>query len=467
MKIRAQILALLGLIAVGFIVLPQFVDAQQTVKRDVKKARQLRTEADKLYRQKNFREAINKYAESITFDPANAEAHFWKGSAHQELQEYDAAVADLTKALELKYKPLEVYKVRGYANYQKKDYAAANADIREILKLEPNNVNYLRTSADISYELKSYDEALAAYQKLSAANPNDGNLYYRIALIHNAMGNTQGQADAADNAIKRNTQFLADALLLAGDAHLKLGRAQEAETAFLKALSSKPDNRQIYLTLADLYRQQSRFTEAVDILRRAIRLYPNDGGLYTEISWYYSLAGRHQDAVDSAQAGIRFLPNQSLAYTNLCRAYNDMEKPELAVTACNNALKYKADDGETNFYLGRAYDLMNKPAEATKHYKRAVTGLETFTQNSPNSSDGFYLLGNAYFADNQTEKAIAAYNKSIELSPRFARARYNVGMVQLQNKNKAAATEQYNVLIGLDRTLATKLKIEIDKAPDN
>jgi len=129
-------------------------------------------------------------------------------------------------------------------------------------------------------------------------------------------------------------------------------------------------------------------------------------------------------------------------------------------------LKIRPDDGETYFYLGRANDLLDRPAEATKFYKRAVTGMESFTQQNPTYSDGFYLLGNAYFADGQLDKAISAYSKCLEMSPRFARARYNIGMVQLQQRNKSGATEQYNILIGIDRSLATKLKSEIDKVSD-
>jgi protein O-GlcNAc transferase len=232
----------------------------------------------------------------------------------------------------------------------------------------------------------------------------------------------------------------------------------------LKVVELKPDRRDIYRTLSDMYRSQSRFNEAIEITRRALKQFPNDGELYTDNSWYYSLAGRHEEAVQAAQAGIRFNPDQSMAYTNLCRAYNDLQKPELAISACNNALKFAPNDGETFFYLGRANDLLNKPAEATKYYKRAVTGLEAYTKERPDYSDGYYLLGNAYFADGQLDKAIEAYSKCLEMSPRFARARYNIGMVQLQKNNKPGATEQYNILIGIDRALATKLKTEIDKS---
>src|SRR5262245_60135405 len=178
MKIRAHILALTGIIAVSTFVIPGSVDAQAVVKRDTRKAKQLREQADKAYRQKNYREAVDKYAQSITFDPTNPDGHFWKGVAHQDLKEYDQAVAALTKALELGYKPIDVYRIRAAIQYERKDFVAANADIREALKLAPNDAVLLQHSAEVNYELKNYGDALASYQKLSAKAPVNGNLHY-------------------------------------------------------------------------------------------------------------------------------------------------------------------------------------------------------------------------------------------------------------------------------------------------
>jgi tetratricopeptide (TPR) repeat protein len=72
-------------------------------------------------------------------------------------------------------------------------------------------------------------------------------------------------------------------------------------------------------------------------------------------------------------------------------------------------------------------------------------------------------LGNAYFADDQAANAISSYLKCLELSPRFGKARYNLGIIYALNKNKPAAMEQYNSLLALDQALAAKLKTEIDK----
>jgi len=156
--------------------------------------------------------------------------------------------------------------------------------------------------------------------------------------------------------------------------------------------------------------------------------------------------------------------NLTVADSEVETAYNDAKKPDMAIRECNNALKRNPKDGETYYYLARAYDLTNKTDEATKYYKQAVVGLLEQTKNNPDSADGFYLLGNAYRADNQLDKAISAYMKCLELSPRFVRARYNIGIIQLRQKNKTAALEQYNRLLTLDPELAGKLKAEIDKS---
>lgn len=465
MKTRAHILIFIGILALGGFVAVVNTTAQQQVKRDVKKAKQFREQAAKAYSQKNYRNAIDLYTKAIEFDTSNAEGYFWRGYAHQYVKEFEASLADVTKSLELGYKALDVYRIRSYVNYERKDYPAALTDINELLKAEPNDVRTIKLSAELNYELKNYDEALASYEKLATLAPPDGNTFYLMARIYAGKGDVQKQISAATTAAQRGTSFLADAHILAAEGQTKLGMMKEAEASYLSALASRQDMPAVYRALGEMYRSQSRFNDAIEITRRALRIWTTDGSFYTDNSWYYSLAGRHEDAIGAAQAGIRYLPDQPMAYTNLCRAYNDVEKFELAISACNGALKLKADDGETLFYLARANDGLNRTAEATRLYKRAVTGLVAFTRDNPTYSDAFYLLGNAYYADNQSANAIAAYKKALDLSPRFARARYNLGMVYLDGKDKSSASEQHRLLSGIDQALAGKLKTEIDKLP--
>ena len=74
-----------------------------------------------------------------------------------------------------------------------------------------------------------------------------------------------------------------------------------------------------------------------------------------------------------------------------------------------------------------------------------------------------YLLGNAYFSDNQRDKAIETYNKCLELNPRFAKARLNLGRTLVLKRDKAGAMVQYNELLKIDQKRAAQLKADIDK----
>ena len=189
----------------------------------------------------------------------------------------------------------------------------------------------------------------------------------------------------------------------------------------------------------------------------------NDGNFYTELGLVYSCAGRPEDAVKAARSAVQLLPNQAAGYTNLCRALNETKEYAQAVLACNSSLRIRPDDGETYFYLGNALVGTDKSVEAARAYSNAVRGLVEVTKKNPEQSDNWYLLGNSYFADKQFEKAIAAYLKCLEISPKFLRARANLGIAYTRNKNKAAATEQYNLLMAADASLAARVKAEIDR----
>ena len=461
-------MAVTGFVLSGLTVLPTRAPAQEKrdVKKDTKKARQAADKARVALGRRDYRVALDQYSQAVQLDPTNADYRFWKGASHYYLNEYALALPDLDAAQSMGYKkPLELYTIRWFSNFKEKKYDAALADIRQGLTLDPNNLDLLQGLGDISYENRNFAEAIDAYQKVAAGKPNiAADLYYYIARSHSNLGNHSAQVTAAEEAVKRRTQFLGEANALIGDGYRKARRFDEAIAAYRKAIAAKPNIYSAYENLADVYRDQNRFTEAIDISRRALEVFPNDGRIYTSLSWFYSLAGRNEEAIQAAQAGIRFLPDQYMAYTNLCRAYNDVNKPEMAIRECNNALKRNPNDGETYFYLARANDLVGKSDEATKHYKRALVGLVELTKANPDSSEGFYLLGNAYFADNQPEKAIDAYQKCLALSPRFVKARYNIAIIQLRQKNKTAALEQYNRLLELDPQLAGKLKAEIDKS---
>jgi tetratricopeptide (TPR) repeat protein len=348
--------------------------------------------------------------------------------------------------------------------YEKqKMYDQALADLDHLMKQDATNVQYLNAAADLNFNRGNYQEAVNVYQKIIARNPNNADNYYWLARAKSRMGDTEGQATAAQDAISRNTQFLADSLLLLASARHTQKRIPEAIDAYSRALASRPDKLETYRMLAELYRTQNQIDEAIKTLEEARRLNATNGEVYKDLSMFYSLAGRNDEAVAAGRSAAQLLPNDPVAHTNLCRAYYQSRKLELATGACNTALKFAPEDGESLFFLGRLNTDLNKPAEAEKFYRRAVTTLIEATNKKPNDPDAFYMLGNAYADLQQNAKAVEAYNRVLEMNPKFPRTYYNIGIIRILEKDKPGALQQYNALLALDKPLAEKLKAEIDK----
>jgi tetratricopeptide (TPR) repeat protein len=427
-------------------------------KKQLAKATKLAKEGDEAFNKKNYRQAINKYFEAIGIVPFYPGAYYNKGYAHYNLKELDQSIKDLSTALTQGYKAIDVYKLRGYIYYEQKDFSAVLSDTEQ-----PNNAYLYLLAGDAHRGLENFRAALNAYKKASEIDAQNPNTYYFIALCHNELREYAQQGEYARKAIQMASPFKGESYDLLGQSLLAQKKYADAADAYEQALVSKPNLINAYTNLGNLYRILNRYDDAISAVERGLKLYPNDGNLWVSLGWYRSLANKHQDSITASAQAVKLLPNEHMGWTNMCRAYYDLQQFESAVTACGNALKLSPDDGETHLYIARAYEKLNKKNLATPSYAKAVTGLSKFTRDNPDEPDGFYLLGNAYYSVDQYPKAVAAYQRSLELNPNFVQVRFNLGVVFVIQGDKTAASRQYNTLLKLDSDFAAKLNDLIKK----
>ena len=437
--------------------------AQAQTKKQIQNSQKLWEQGENLHRQKKFIMAIQKFDEAIkVLSPfPYPSAYFSRGWSRYFLGQYNEAIADFTVSLNQKQPPLQVYKIRCLAYYQIKDYDSALKDVEEVLKVDTSDANLYLVAGDI-YRMKNNDrDALAAYMKAAEFQPNNADLQYFIAVLHSKSGDFVQQGAAALNAVQKGTKYQGEAWTLLGDSLQRSKKYTEAVEAYERALSAKPTMIEVYSTLSQLYQQLSRLDDAIKTANQGLKVNPEDGNLYIGLSWYYSLTDKNQEAIAAARQAVRILPKESMGYTNLCRAYKDIKQYDLAIQTCNNALMLKPNDGETYLYIGQSFDFQKKPDLATNAYKKAVAGLVDFTKDNPDYSDGYYLLGTAYYLTGQIPSAIDAYKKCLQLSPQFAKVIYNLGYMYVLSKDKTSARQQYNELLKINPDLAARLLKEI------
>lgn len=436
-------------------------------KSDRKKAERFAGEGEKSFNQKDYKTAIDKYAQATALAPDNPKSNIWhfqKAYAHFQLQQFDQSIIELDTALSQGFaQPLEVYKIRWSLNFEKKNYDAALDDAQKAARLAPDDASFNMAIGQIYLAKNSYIEAIPAFRKVIQIAPNDADAYYYLASAYQNTGDYKNQQINAAEAVKRNTKFLSESYFLIGEAAQKSKDYTAAIEAYRKSLAAKPDNRFIYHNLSDIYRIQNQFGDAIEITKKGVEIFPNDANLYLDLSRYYSLADQSALAIGAAQQAVRLMPDKSVSYAGLCRAYYEDKQFQPALDACGSALKFNANDGEANVYFGFTNLSLDKVDIANQYFAKAVNGLKDYTQNNPEYTDGFYLLGNAYYYANQTKNAIDAYSRSLQLYPQFIKARFNLGLAYFVNGNVTAAYEQYNALVKQDKDLAAKLKQLLDK----
>jgi tetratricopeptide (TPR) repeat protein len=461
MRRKSLMCFLLFAVALGFISFPVNTSAQS--RKDRKRAENLVVEGDTLYRQQNYDAAIVSYARALAVVPKYPLAHYNKGRAHFNLDQFDEAISEFGIAMEQGYDALTVLAIRWRAYFAKKQLDDAMNDIQKAKRAAPDNDYFYIAEGQIFHEQRNFQEAVDSYLRAMELGTKNTNVGYLLALSYNGLGNWQKQEEYAKQALQSGTNFPDMAWFLAGDAQQRLRKYEDAMRSYQNAKSVNPDLYGIFINLAETYRVLNRLKDAISTAEEGVRKYPNDSTLLINISWYYSLSNRNDAAIEYATRATTAAPNQYLGFTNLCRAYNDSNQLALAKQNCEKALQLQPGDGETNFYLGRTYQLMNDVDKAFEHYDLAVKGLEVFTKANPNYADGFYLLGNAYSVTEQNDNAVRAYLDSLEIAPLFARSRFNLGLIYIRENKIDKAREQVLALRDINAQLAKQLEDAINR----
>lgn len=466
-----QFRSFVKLILVAAMLLSAGTAVQAQSKKDKDKAQKLAVQGNQAYDKKDFKGAVQKYAEALKLVPVSPSIHFWKGKSHFNLKQYEDTYNELTFAISQGHDAYAVYELRYYVAYLLKRYDDALTDANEAAKLDKSKTFTLTplynfVMGDIYRNKQQYALSNKFYKKGAELDPQNQNIYYWISLNYKDLGDMNQSGLACVEALKRNTTYVAECALPAADMYYGAKKYDEAAELYERVLTVKPDSHDVYATLSDLYRNENRFDLAIMTLRRANKQYPKESLFYSNLAWNYSLADRPQEAVDAATKAISLSPEEPSAYTNRCRAYFELQKYDLATASCNDALRLVPGDGETMLYIGRIYEVQKQNVKATDAFKKAVEGLLKFTKQNPGYSDGFYLLGNAYFKLSRLNEAIDAYKKCLVLAPRFARARFTLGVTYLEKGDKVSknlAIEQYTLLLPVDPAMAERLKAEIDR----
>ena len=195
--------------------------------------------ADEAFQRGEYEEAISDYNRAIELNQNDAAAYYNRGTARYHLGQYETAINDFDQATHINPNDARTYNNRGLANDNLGQYEEAIADFSKAIDLDPDNERFYCNRGLANDNLGQYEEAIANFSKAIDLDPDNEHFYhYRgFAKFHLA------ELEAANVATMNY-----DEAHLEPDYALKqyLEQYEAAIVDFSKGISLNPDYAEAY-----------------------------------------------------------------------------------------------------------------------------------------------------------------------------------------------------------------------------
>jgi tetratricopeptide (TPR) repeat protein len=168
---------------------------QRAISQSPQNINALQKRIDIYYQMNEIKEASKLTDDAIRKFPTEPEFYYLRGLINMAKEKYYKALNDFNKVMDLD-KPIELYKVhlnRGVTYLNLKDYDLAIEDLTKSIELNNANASAYHSKGMVYYELEDYSQAVDNFTRaieLSQDNPvtffNLGMSYYRLEDKENA-----------------------------------------------------------------------------------------------------------------------------------------------------------------------------------------------------------------------------------------------------------------------------------------
>ena len=176
-----------------------------------------------LGQQGKFPEAKKEFEQAVKIDPASvqpktflkiiqdmeakklegqAAVHLFKGTTYANKRQFDDAIKELTRSLEISPRYPETYYNRGLIHGMKDRWEQAIADFNRALELNPRYAYAYNDRGKIYLRQGKYDRALSDFNRVTEIEPRDWTGYFHKAIAFENLGRNKEAGEAYKTALQ-------------------------------------------------------------------------------------------------------------------------------------------------------------------------------------------------------------------------------------------------------------------------
>ena len=258
---------------------------------------------------KSMQSALDYFDQALKADPKFALGYTGIADASLRMNKIkkdslltQKALAAAQQAEQLNDKLPEVHATLGNVYRATGKYSEAVAEVNRALSLVPNSDEFYRNLGNVYLDSGNVAQAIEAFRKATQLNP-----YYWVN--QNTLGmaySHQGDYEKALQAFQQVTVLEPDIVAgyeNVGNMYLQQGKYQESISYFQKALQIQP-YFSTYSNLGTSYFFLKQYSNAVEMFEKAVALNPNDTNVVVNLADVYRVSGQQDKARTTYQQAI-------------------------------------------------------------------------------------------------------------------------------------------------------------------
>ncbi|MFJ4889149.1 tetratricopeptide repeat protein [Streptomyces sp. NPDC088788] len=365
-----------------------------------------------------YERALAEYDRAVDIDPDEARVHYGRGVTHQLLGDHPAALAAFDRADELR--PGTGWIIAGRAETLRlaARFGEAVADFDRAVALDPTDADALASRAVCRHALEQFDAAAADFERALSIDGTDLWTLVRRARLRRDTD----EWDLAFTDLDRAAGLAPDSAWVAserGDAYRLAGRFEDAVGELGRAIGLEPGYASALAGRGASHHELGDSERALADLDRAVALVP-------EYSWALVMRARVRrrlDDVPGANEDLRRAlaasPEADWIEIELGNAHWTDGRYQEAIAVFRRVLERDPENASALGCLGAIHRDLKEYAEALSLLDRALTA-------DPDYAYAYDQRARVLLATGRTERALADWERRIALGGEVDAAHYEV-----------------------------------------
>ena len=382
-----------------------------------------------------YEKALKDFKKAVELDPNEADYYFEKGLAYYYLEKYKEALKDFSKAIKLNPKEAKYFYQKGYSYYLLNKNKEAIKEFHQAIKLDPNNDQFIYNRGLAYYYLENYENALFDLNKAIKLNPKKAQYFYFRGVTSLKFNQNQFAIRDFNKAIKLNPNE-ADYYFEKGLAYYYLENYKNAIKEFHQAIKLDPNNVDYVYNKGLAYYNLENFENALKIFDKAIELNPEKSHIWEFRGRSKYFLDQYEEAIKDLDKAIELNPEDSYSWNFRGRSKYFLEKYEEAIKDLDKTIELNPEDSYSWYFRGRSKYYLDQ-------YEEAIKDLDKAIELNPEDSFSWEYRGFAYLENLNFELAENDFKKSYEIDGDKANFSDHIGQIFYRKKDYYIAIKHY------------------------